>query len=148
LFIQVENIDSLSFEQIQKQFSRIISEGLLAANDIAYMPFKECEIALECFESIGFRNRWVHVDKTWPRWSCRCVIAAELTIDKFELDQVIYSSGQLIARHRIAETKPREGIFVDYLGDLSMSAEGIITYRKKTKVMTMFDIREGVFIEQ
>jgi hypothetical protein len=105
---EIERIDSLSYEAIQKQFSKIITKGFKVANAVTPMPLEECIMALKNFELNEFKNQWIHKDKSWPRWKCRCVITAELTIENFVLEQMIYSNGELIARHIVAKTKPRD----------------------------------------
>lgn len=138
-------LESLSPEAIQKQFAKVIANGMRAARTVAPVPDEECLQALNDFQANGFKNRWVYLDKNWAKWKCRCIISAELTMDAFELEQAIYRNGELIASHRIAQTKPREGLFVDYLGDLSMGAEGIITYKRRAKVLSVFVLQSGVF---
>lgn len=140
-------LDSLPIEALQRKLAQIISSGLAAANKFTAVPVEECLQATRDFENGGFINRWQHLDKTWPQWNCRCVISAELTVDLFTTDQLVYESGSLIARRRIAATKPREGLFVEYLGVLSISDQGIMIYKKKGKVLSVFDLKRMTFTD-
>ncbi len=139
-------MDSLTPEALQRQFIQIILSGLESATTFTPMPVDFCLKTLRNFESGGFVNRWLHLDKRWERWKCRCTISAELTTEHFSLDQLVYVDGHLLASRRIAETKPREGLFVDYLGDISISSQGIIKYKKGNKVLTAFDLQGRQFV--
>lgn len=143
--VDLEPLDSMLPEVLQNKFAQVITSGLQLASSLTPVPAEECSRALKEFEDNGFKNCWVHLDKNWSKWNCRCVISAELTMDAFELDQTIYRRGELIAKHRIAQTKPREGLFVDYLGNISISTQGIITYKKKNRILSIFDLESGVF---
>src|SRR6266446_1777637 len=83
-------IDSLSAESLQLQYAQIILLGLMAVETFMPVPFDHCVRVLKEFEKGGFVNRWIHADQYWERWQCRCVVAAELTMDRFSLDQSIY----------------------------------------------------------
>ena len=60
---------------------------------------------------------------------------------------MVYVNDELIATRRIAITKPREGLFIDYLGELSVSSKGIVNYKKKSKILTCFDLKQNAFID-
>ena len=140
-------LDSLSPEVLQRQFIRTIISGLEAASGFTPVPVHYCVQVLKEFEDSGFVNRWVHLDKFWVRSKCRCVISAELTMNCFSLDQLVYLDGQLVASRRIGETKPREWLFSVYLGGLSISSQGILEYKRKSQILTAFDLDERRFLE-
>ncbi len=147
ILFEAQPLESLPVASIQQQFSTVILSGLKQANAFTPMPIETCARSLADFERGGLVNRWEHLNKSWSRWKCRCVIAVELTIEHFKADQLVYVDGSLIAEQRIAQTMPREGIFVDYLGQLTISSRGFLEYKRKGKVLSTFDLQRGVFFD-
>jgi hypothetical protein len=138
-------LDTLSSEQLQQQFMQIISIGLESAGTVTPIPLDHCQHTLAEFKNGGYFNKWVHVDKYWKRKRCRCIVSAELTMDHFVLDQSVYMDDKLVATRRVAETKSREMLFYDYLGDLSINSNGIMIYRKKGTVLSEFNLNDRKF---
>ncbi len=147
IHVDLPLLDELSSDALQREFIRVIAEGLKAANRETPIPVEYCLNVLREFERNGFLNRWVHTEKSWIRQKCHCLIGVEITLDRCTIDQAIYISDQLVATHRIAETKPREGIFFDYLGKLSLGSNGVLIYKKSDRVLSSFNINTGKFEE-
>jgi hypothetical protein len=131
----------------QKQCMKAIMAGIELARIYTPLPVAECCRALQDFEAGGFVNQWVAREKSWSRLKCRCIIAAEMTMERLTLDQVVYLEGEHVADRRIAETKPREGLYEQYLGAFSSDAKGRILYKAKGGVLTVFDLAKRAFVE-
>ncbi len=132
---------------LQRHYMQIIDLGLTAAESFMPVPHSYCMTTLQRFESEGGINEWIQAQKSWKKWSVRCDVVAKLTMEKFTLLQCIYRDDDLIAKRQIAETKPREMLFIDYLGELSMDRSGNIVYKRKRKVLTKFRLETNEFIK-
>ena len=141
-YFDLPTISDLSIGSLQAKFLEIIIAGLKSANiyssvDESFFDELFADIAVN-----NFINKWVHKDKYWKRWDCRCVIEAELTVDEFLINQYVYLKGKLVTKFCIATSMPREAIFSEYLGDLTISSEGILYYRNKTKVLSEYNLQK------
>lgn len=141
------SIFRLDEESLQLHFADIITQGINAAQSFMPVPFKECLDILEEFKRNGFSNSWIQSRKEWKRLNLRSDVIADLTMYKFSLTQKIYEGDSLLAEKIIVEEKPREFLFFDYLGDLSMSADGKIAYAAKRRNFTVFDCKTRKFLE-
>lgn len=137
----------LSESSLQTHFMRIIDLGLVAAENSMPVPREYCMSVLQKFESEGFKNEWVQTRKSWKKWAIRCDVVARLTIENFTLQQFVYRDELLIEKKLIAETKPREMLFYDYFGTLSLDQSGVIVYKNKEKVLTRFSIDANEFCD-
>ncbi len=140
-------IDSLNTIALQRHYFGVILKGLEAAETYMPVPIDHCRAALAEFENGGFLNRWVYLDKQWDRLGCRCLLTAELTIDKFLLEQLVYVNGCVVASKQVVETKPREMLFHEYLGMLSIQGGNRLVYKSKSKVLSIFDLEHGTFLD-
>ena len=131
-------VDSLVEAELQSHYADILLKGLSAARSYMAIPLDFCKEVLRDFESGGYQNRWVQAEKSWSRLGIRSEVVATLTASAFWLDQRVYSGEQLVAEERVWETRPREWLFHDYLGDLVMTRSGSVVYRAKKKVLTEF----------
>lgn len=127
-------------------FARIINLGLGAAEQFMPVPRRYCVSALRRFMERGCKNEWIQAEKHWDKLSLRCQVSARLSIEAFSLWQHVYRGGELVAGIHVAETKPREMLFVNYLGKLSLDRSGNIVYRCRGKVLTKFDPRSSGFL--
>lgn len=135
----------LNESSLQGHYVRIINLGLKAAESFMSVPSGYCMSILRRFEDEGFKNEWIHAQKSWKKGAVRCDVIAQLTTERFSLWQCIYRDGILIAKTQVAETKPREMLFIDYLGTLSLDRSGSIVYKRKGKEITKFDLNSNKF---
>lgn len=138
-------LSELDETSLQRHYAHIIDLGLTAAAQFMPVPHDYCISTLRKFDAKGFKNEWIQADKTWNE-RFRCEVSACLSMDKFTLWQRIYRDGALIAERQIAETKPREMLFMDYLGSLSLDRSGNIVYKRKGKPLTKFNLESGQFL--
>lgn len=130
---------------LQRCFMQIIDFGLKAAENFMPIPYVYCMEILRRFEENGFKNEWLQAKKSWAGGQCE--VMAQLTMEKFTLWQSICIGGVIVANRQIVETKPREMLFIDYLGTLSLDRSGNILYKRRGKLVTKFDIKVGEFCE-
>lgn len=145
---QMPELSSLTDVALQRNYAEIILLGLNAAKSLMPVPCGVCEAAIRQFEAGGFQNKWVQAKKSWASLSLRCEAVAQLTIYDFTLMQKVYRDGEIVASHKIVETKPREMLFLEYFGDFSLSKRTNILYKAKGKVLTNFDIANTTFCRQ
>ena len=138
--------EQLSRIERQQQFLRVIAIGLEAASRFTPMPLEAISNALAQFADAGYVNRWQHIDKLWTRKRCRCVLSMELTMESFNADQLVYIEGELVGERTIARTSPREGLWAEYLGKLTLSTSGILEYKRASTVLSAFDLERRVFL--
>lgn len=138
-------LDELDEPSLQRHYAAILGKGLKVAESFMPVPYSFCISTLRRFEEDGFKNEWLQAEKTWGDW--RCDVVATLTTERFELWQHIYRGAESVAKRKIAETKPREMLFLDYLGSLSMDRSGNIVYRRKGKALTKFNVESGEFCD-
>jgi hypothetical protein len=67
-----------------------------------------------------------------------------LRTDAFVLSQRVYKSDKLIGEAMIARTKPREWLFYQVLGGLTLSGSRIL-YRAKQHLISCYDLITGEF---
>jgi len=132
---------------LQGHYTQIIGSGLTAAESFMPVPRRYCMSILRRFVEEGRVNEWIQAEKNWSKLSLRSDVIARLTTKKFTLRQHIYRNGDPIAERQVVETKPREGLFIDYLGTLSLDRSGNIVYKRKGKALTKFDIETEQFCE-
>ncbi len=137
----------LGDDSLQRHYLKIIDMGLREAEKYMPIPHGFCMDVLEKFEDGGFTNEWIQSQKSWKKQSVRSDVIAYLAMDKFTLVQNIYRDGDLIATLQIAETKPREMLFIDYLGALSVDRSANIVYKRKRNVLSKFSLQENEFID-
>ncbi len=148
VYIQYElpPIKSLCDDDLHGHFINIIVQGLGIAQTRMPIPLGFCVEIMREFEQNGYENSWIHSNKSWGRYSCRSLIEAKLTLDHFILHQSIYQSNELVSKKMIAETKPREMLFLPYLGRTKVVAGRYVLYEKSKHVISIFDLVEGCFI--
>jgi hypothetical protein len=139
-------IEALSEAEAQQQFIRALSMGLEAARQFTPMPLYEAKIALANFERGGYLNKWEHLDKQWIRKDCQCIISMEVNMQCFIAHQAILVKNSLVANKRIAQTSPRDGLWVDYLGKLSITKANILEYKRADKLLSAFDLDKKTFL--
>lgn len=132
---------------LQRHYKKIIDLGLRAAETFMPVPHSYCMVVLQRFEEEAFNNKWIQSTKSWDRCSISSEVLACLTMEKFTLQQRIYRSDELISEKQIAETKPREMLFLDYLGSLSLDRSGNIVYKRKGKCLSKFDVKLNLFCD-
>jgi len=140
------SLSELNESLLQKNFMKIIDIGLAAAKISMPVPHEYCMNALRNFEAGGFKNEWVQAQKMWKKLAVRCDVLAQLTIEKFTLQQFIYRGDVLLGKKKIAETKPRELLFYEYFGTLSLDQAGSIFYKNKKEVLSRFDLEKNEFV--
>jgi hypothetical protein len=140
-------VQRLSEKAIHQQAARAVLAGVRAAGRFTPMPLRECQTVLKRFEAGGFVNRWVAREQVWSRKKCRCEVAAEMTLDRLTLMQRVYVDNELVAEKRLAETKPREGLYEHFLGEFALDAKGRIQYRAGNKILTVFDPDARAFVQ-
>lgn len=140
-------LSELNESSLQAHFIRIIDSGLAIAQTFMPIPHEYCMNALRQFENGGFKNEWIQTQKIWKQLAIHCDVLAQLTTEKFSLQQLIYRDGLLVEKKQIAETKPREMLFYDYFGTLSLDKSETIVYRNKEKVLTRFSIKTNKFYD-
>jgi hypothetical protein len=139
-------LSTLDAPSLQFRYAQIIDFGLRAAEGFMTVPHGYCMSALRKFEKGGFKNQWTQAEKNWGPGAIRCAVIADLNMEQFALWQHIYRDGDLIASRRVALTKPREMLFIDYLGNLSKDNSGNIVYKRKGKTITKFSLEENKFV--
>ena len=136
----------LSPSESQQQFLQIIAAGLETAGRFTPMPLEAISKAMAQFADAGYVNQWKHIDKHWVRKRCRCVISMELTMESFNANQFVYIEDELVGERAIARTSPREGLWAEHLGKLTLSTDGVLEYKRASKVLSAFDIERRVFL--
>jgi hypothetical protein len=126
---------------------KIIDIGLSAAESFMPIPLAYCRKTLHEFKNGGFKNDWIQARNVWQKWSVRCDIEAKLTIEEFALLQRVYHNDILIVEREIVKSRPREALFVDFLGSLQLDRSGCIRYKARNKELTSFDLRTNRFSE-
>ena len=143
IYINLELGDFLASEEsMHKAFSLMLSTGVEKALKHEPLPSSQIMAALDEFNNNGHINQWVHVDKLWKRKDYRCVIECDLRTDAFYLTQKIYKGDILLVEKLIGETLPREWLFHQLLGKLTLK-ENYIVYANKQKTISTFRIEEG-----
>lgn len=132
--------------ECQQQFLQVITAGLEAADRFTPMPLEVIYGALARFADAGYVNQWRYIDKLWVRKKCRCVIWMALTMESFSANQLVYLEGGLVGERTIAQTSPREALWADYLGRLTISPNGILKYRRTSMLLSAFDLERQVFL--
>lgn len=143
----IPNILELDEFSLQHHLMKIIDSGLSSAMEYMPIPHELCINVLRRFEDGDFKNEWIQTQKVWKKGALRCDVLAELTTEKFSLQQLIYRDDVLVAKRRIAETKPREMLFYDYFGTLSLDATKTIVYKNNRKVLTAFNVEANEFYD-
>lgn len=143
----VPRVAGLDEPALQHHYMRIIDLGLSAADEFMPVPYSYCMEVLQQFENGGFVNEWVQAEKNWEKPSVQCKVLARLTTEKFTILQQIYRDGDLIADDIIAETRPREMLFIDYLGGLSLDRSRNIVYKRKKRLLSKFNLDTNEFVD-
>ena len=146
ILFDLEGIESLTVEALYEPLHQIIVSGLNAASSITPLPVSECIQRLREFKEGGYVNQWVQFDKHWKRWGCRCVVEAEITTEKFILNQSVFLNGAKVATRCVATTKPRDFLFYDYLGTATINNDGHLIYKARGVALTTFSLAEKRFV--
>jgi hypothetical protein len=139
--------EQISRIESQQQFLRAIATGLEVASRFTPMPLEAISRALAQFAAAGYINKWQHIDKLWARKRCRCVLSMELTMESFIANQLVYIEGELVGERMIAQSSPREGLWAEYLGKLTLSTNGVLEYKRASTVLSAFDLERKVFLQ-
>ena len=139
-------VETLSKTEAQQQFMRAIAMGLEAAHQFTPMPLHEATVALARFEQLGCVNKWEHINKQWLRKNCQCIISMQVTMESFTATQTVYIEGKLVADRIIAQTSPRDGLWIDYVGELTISRSNVLEYKRAGKLLSAFDLGERAFL--
>jgi hypothetical protein len=121
-------------------FESILKHGFEVAAKYVELPKAEVFSAIEKFKSVGFKNEWVHIEKTWKRKEVTCIIECHHQLNTFQLTQKIYKCGTLVQDSIIAESMPREWLFNQLLGKVALKEGGKLIYSVKSKVLSTFDL--------
>ncbi len=141
----VANLDQ---ESLQGHYSQILLLGLQAANRAMPIPYEYCVDVLKEFKQGGFRNSWIHEDKSWKRYDCRSVIQADLTTEKLVLEQHIFRNEHPLMKKQIAETKPREALFYPLIGKLKVESGQFLVFETKAGMaLFRFDLNTNSWAE-
>ena len=138
--------EQMSRIESQQQFLKVVAIGLEAASRFTPMPLEAISKTSALFADAGYVNQWQHIDKQWVRKKCRCVLSMELTMESFNANQLVYIEGELVGIRTIARTSPREGLWAEYLGKLTLSTNGIMEYKRASTVLSVFDLERRVFL--
>lgn len=141
----VPPLADLDEASLQQHYAQIIDSGLTAAAGVMEVPHDFCMRALDELKKGGFRNTWIQAEKSWARQEVRCEVIADLTTSEFTLTQRIYRGESLLAERLVAQTLPREMLFLESLGTLSMNSSGSVVYKKRDKVLTTFNLASNCF---
>jgi len=141
------SVSELDEFALQEHYIKIIDLGLKAAEDFMPVPYSYCMDIIQEFIKGGYKNEWVQDNKSWKKGGIHSIVLAELTMGKFFLTQSVYRDDDLVARKIIAEAMPREMLFLDYLGQLSMDRTGNIIYKRKRNVLSKFSLETNAFID-
>lgn len=141
------SISSLDGHALHQHFTKIIDLGLQSAEQFMAIPHAYCMEVLKKFMQQGCKNEWTQATKNWGNCSLRCNVIAELTTSEFTLTQYIYRDSSMIAVKQIVATKSREMLFIEYLGSLSLDRQKNIVYKRKTKLISKFNIETSSFVE-
>ena len=120
----------------------MLSTGVEKALKHSPLPSRQIMEALDEFSNNGCLNQWTHIDKLWKRKAYRCVMKCDHRTDTFYLTQKVYKYDVLLAEELIAKTLPREWLFHQFLGKLTLK-ENCIVYANKQKTISTFRIDEG-----
>ena len=122
----------------------MVRTGLCAALRHVDLPAEAASGAIDDFFELSFVNQWTHADKSWKRAGVRSMVLCELRTDAFILTQRIYRGEELIGEAMIGRTKPREWLFFQLLGTLTLSDSQIL-YRAKNHLISRYDLNTGEF---
>ncbi|MBB1350032.1 MULTISPECIES: hypothetical protein [unclassified Pseudoalteromonas] len=119
-------------------FEKILKHGFEVAEKYAELPKSEVFDAIEQFKSTGFKNEWVHIEKTWKRKGVTCIIECHHKLNTFQLVQKLYKCDALVHSSIIAESMPREWLFNQLLGKVVLKEGGKLIYSVKSEVLSIF----------
>jgi hypothetical protein len=137
----------LDVSSINAHITHILDSGLQAASTYIKVPHSFCMEVLQRFKDNGFVNEWLQASKKWPRENLESFVRAELTVEKFTLYQQIFRNNRLLGEKQIGVTKPREMLFEQLLGTLSIDRSGDIVYKKKKRVLSKFCVETCRFAD-
>jgi hypothetical protein len=141
----LKDVQNICDDRLQIHFIAIIERGLKAAEDFMPIPIVECLTFLNEFKENGFKNEWIQAQKEWKQKSIKSEVLASLTTLEFKLLQKIYENGNITAERIIAKTSPREIMFHDFLGSLTLDRTGVIQYKKGNQIISSFDTQKREF---
>ena len=129
-------------EEKLSAFEILIRQGIQVASKYALLPLDNVFKALDEFKRKEYVNKWVHADKTWKSKQLNCLIECNHKIDEFELTQKIYKNEKLVQETVIVREMPRELLYQQYLGKLTLEDSNNVVYATKGKVISIYNIGE------
>lgn len=141
----IKQISKVEDIELQRHFIKILGIALNATGSVMPIPFEQSMDILRRFEENNYKNEWVQAAGVWEKKSIESKVTADLSFSEFKLTQYVYESSELVGESVILNTLPREILFNEYLGKLSLSKCGILEYKKGKNVLSQFDIKSRRF---
>lgn len=124
-------------------FDNLIRQGFQVASKYVALPKDEVFDALDEFKRMGYENKWIHAHKNWKSKLLGCSIECNHKIDVFELTQKIYKNGNLVLEAVVVRQMPRERLYHQYLGKLTLRGQNHLVFAKNNKVISTYNIDEN-----
>ena len=141
----IKQISKVEDIELQRHFINILGIALNATGSVMPTPCEQSMDILRRFEENNYKNEWVQAAGVWEKKSIESRVTADLSLSEFKLTQYVYESSELVGESVILNTLPREILFNEYLGKLSLSKCGILEYKKGRIVLSQFDIKSRRF---
>lgn len=141
----IKGISNIEDTELQQHYIKILSIALSAVGSVMPIPFEQCMDILGSFKANNYKNEWVQAERAWVKKSIESRVTAKLSLNEFQLTQYVYVSNELVGKKVIVKSLPRELLFNEYLGKLSISKSGILEYKKGENVLSQFDLKSSRF---